>query len=660
MKGANKMRKVISIILCLVLLMGMVVFAHAEQSYTPGTYTGIGYGHNGRMEVEVTFSEDAITDINIVSHNETAGIGEVAIEQLPGIIIDNQSLGVDAISSATDASHGILQAVEDAVTQAGGDVEALKAVEVKKVDNSASFTTMDADICVIGGGVSGSIAAIQASDLGAKVVLLEKAASTGVRGGAFFCADSHLAREAGFEPVDMEVFFKAYMEDTSWRADGTLVRDWLEMSKDTVDFLEEHGCQLYKTLETYSGGHSYPGGLGMTQYETAERTEIEQIADALKSIEANGGAVYCDTCATALLQDENGVVVGVRAVHPDGSIVQVNAKSVIIATGGYNADFEWISKSYNGVMPTANFGLASNLGDGIIMARGLGAAEVGEQAVMLRMPRLVGDFNAYNDFDSGDGRVKLGKRFQYAVPLLPMTLWVNSTGERICDEEEVCYNRNYTGNIVMSQGGYVYVLMSEKMLKTLGEEGAGALNMTQPQGMGYINNYTLLEQGWGDVMMVADGLVEQGVAYKGNTIEELAEAAGMKPEILAATLKTYNEACAAGEDTSFFKKPEFLIGMEEGPYYLFTENVCVLTSLGGIHVSRYMEVQSMDSEARTYNEIPGLYACGTCTGGLYGDHYANAEGVAHSYAITSGRTAACYAVNNALGTNYNHLELASQ
>ena len=265
-----------------------------------------------------------------------------------------------------------------------------------------------------------------------------------------------------------------------------------------------------------------------------------------------------------LLQDENGVVVGVRAVHPDGSIVQVNAKSVIIATGGYNADFEWISKSYNGVMPTANFGLASNLGDGIIMARGLDAAEVGEQAVMLRMPRLVGDFNAYNDFDSGDGRVKLGKRFQYAVPLLPMTLWVNSTGERICDEEEVCYNRNYTGNIVMSQGGYVYVLMSEKMLKTLGEEGAGALNMTQPQGMGYINNYTLLEQGWGDVMMVADGLVEQGVAYKGNTIEELAEAAGMKPEILAATLKTYNESCAAGEDTSLWRfrawipKPEHI------------------------------------------------------------------------------------------------------
>ena len=97
--------------------------------------------------------------------------------------------------------------------------------------------------------------------------------------------------------------------------------------------------------------------------------------------------------------------------------------------------------------------------------------------------------------------------------------------------------------------------------------------------------------------------------------------------------------------------------MDEGPYYLFTENTCVLTSLGGIHVSRYMEAQSMDAEARTYTAIPGLYACGTCTGGLYGDHYANAEGVAQSYCITSGRAAACYAVNHALGTDYNHLTL---
>ena len=651
------MKKRIFVVVMALLMVCLVASAQAEVTFTPGTYTGTGYGHNGKLTVDVTVDEHTITGIQVTSHNETAGICEVAMDRIPASVLEYQSLGVDTVSSATDSSKGLLNAIEDAVVQAGGNVEELRNRKVVKADLSGQISYLDTDVCVIGVGISGSIAAIQASYLGANVILLEKTASTGVRGGAFFVADSHLYQEVNMEPVDVEVFFKEYMEDTSWRADGTLVRDWLEMSKGIVGFLEKHGCKLYKALEPYSGGHSYAGGFGCTQYETSERTEIEQMADALKCVEERGGKILCDTTATGLIQDETGAVVGVVATCADGSTLQVNAKSVIIATGGYNADFEWISKAYNGVMPTANFGLKSNLGDGIKMAAAVGAAETGEQAVMLRMPRLVGDFNKFNDYESGDGKVKLGKRFQYAVPLLPMTLWVNCNGERICDENEVCYNRNYTGNIVMSHGGYVYILMSEKMLRTIGEEGAGALNMTQPQGMGYINNYTLLEMGWGDVMMVADGLVEQGVAYKGDTVEALAEAAGMEPRALAATLATYNAACAAGKDETFYKDPQFLTAMDEGPYYLFTENTCVLTSLGGIHVSRYMEAQSMDAEARTYTAIPGLYACGTCTGGLYGDHYANAEGVAQSYCITSGRAAACYAVNHALGTDYNHLTL---
>ena len=175
------MKKILSVVLCLALLLSFGIFASAA-AYTPGTYTGVGYGHNGRIEVEVTFSEDAITDVNIVSHSETAGICEVAMEQIPTLVVDNQSLGIDAITSATDSSHGIMQAIEDCVAQAGGDVEALKAVKIEKEDKSTVFESIDADICVIGGGVSGSVAAIQASDLGAKVVLLEKAASTAGEG----------------------------------------------------------------------------------------------------------------------------------------------------------------------------------------------------------------------------------------------------------------------------------------------------------------------------------------------------------------------------------------------------------------------------------------------------------------------------------------------
>lgn len=652
--------KFVSMLLCICLLMLTLAPAFAEQAivYTPGTYTGIGYGHNGKIVIEMTFSADAITDIKVVEHSETPGICDVAMEKIPAAVLENQSLGVDTVSSATDSSNGILNAMEDCVKQAGADVDALKAVAVEKVDHSDTTVTLDCDVCVVGAGVSGSVAAIQAADLGAKVIIIEKAASTGVRGGSFFVVDSPLLKDVDCDPVDVGVFFKEFMEDTSWRADGTMVRDWLEMSKSTVSYMQSHGCEFFKTLETYSGGHSYAGGFGCTQFDETEFTATEQVANALHCIEENGGALYCETEAKELIVDENNRVSGVLAQQADGTVMRINAKSVILATGGYNADFDWVSESYNGVLPTSNFGLKTNLGDGILMARKIGAAEVGEQAVMLRMPRLLGDFNAYNDYESGDGKVKLGKRFWYAIPLLPMTLWVNSEGERFADEDEVCYNRNYTGNVVMSQGGYTYIVMTKEMLETLGEKGASSLGMTQPQGMGYINDYTLMDIGWGDVMMVADGLVEQGVAYKGDTIEELAEAAGMNPERLARTLAVYNEACANGKDETFYKNAQFLYPMEEGPYYMFTENVNVLTTLGGLKVSRYMEVESMDAENRSYNAIANLYACGTCTGGLYGDHYANAEGVAQSFCMTSARTAACYAVNNALNTNYNHLELS--
>lgn len=70
--------------------------------------------------MDVTFSEDAITDIVVKDHQETAGIADAAINDLPGEIVANQSLAVDAKSGATFTSEGIVNAVADAVAQAGG------------------------------------------------------------------------------------------------------------------------------------------------------------------------------------------------------------------------------------------------------------------------------------------------------------------------------------------------------------------------------------------------------------------------------------------------------------------------------------------------------------------------------------------------------------
>ncbi|MFZ7120509.1 MAG: FMN-binding protein [Eubacteriaceae bacterium] len=98
----------------------------SKTSFTPGIYTGYGEGKEGDIQVEVTFSEKEIQKIDIISANETEGLGDVAMDQMTDNIIEEQSLAIDSVSGATYSSNAIIQAVEDCVIQAGGDTEALK------------------------------------------------------------------------------------------------------------------------------------------------------------------------------------------------------------------------------------------------------------------------------------------------------------------------------------------------------------------------------------------------------------------------------------------------------------------------------------------------------------------------------------------------------
>ena len=119
-------------------------------SYTPGTYTGVGAGRNGDITVAVTVNENTIQAIQIVHHDETPGISDGAIADIPAAIVATQSLGVDSVSGATVSSEGIVAAVADAIAKAGGDVEALKNVAIAAGEHSSKELT--ADVVVVGGG----------------------------------------------------------------------------------------------------------------------------------------------------------------------------------------------------------------------------------------------------------------------------------------------------------------------------------------------------------------------------------------------------------------------------------------------------------------------------------------------------------------------------
>lgn len=164
-----------------------------KNGYQAGTYSAQAKGNNGDVKVEVEFSADAIVKVTVTEHQETPGLSDPAIEKIPQRIVDGQTLHVDAISGATNTSNAILEAVADCVVQAGGDAEALKT---KQAQANTAVEEMTVDVVVVGGGASGSGAALAAAEKGANVVLLEKAAGVsgaGTMAGVMF-ADHKIGR----------------------------------------------------------------------------------------------------------------------------------------------------------------------------------------------------------------------------------------------------------------------------------------------------------------------------------------------------------------------------------------------------------------------------------------------------------------------------------
>ncbi|HHW91211.1 MAG TPA: FMN-binding protein [Firmicutes bacterium] len=130
MMSTSPSKKVLSLLLGLAIIFSLAACSasgsEAEALYEPGTYTVTTRGHNGDVTVEVEFDETSIVAVKVVEHSESPGIGDVAIERIPQAIVEGQTLAVDTISGATVSSNAILTAVEEAIAQAGGDVEALK------------------------------------------------------------------------------------------------------------------------------------------------------------------------------------------------------------------------------------------------------------------------------------------------------------------------------------------------------------------------------------------------------------------------------------------------------------------------------------------------------------------------------------------------------
>lgn len=600
--------------------------------YTEGVYQVEGKGFGGPILVEVTFSETEITDIEIISHSETAGLGDAAFDRIKGQVLAGQTLAVDVVSGATASSKGLLEILEDAVNKAGGDVEALKANTFKRPGEGV-VEKLETDVVVIGAGASGVSAAIAAADEGAKVIILEKTAVIGGASnlswaGKFY--NSSVAVENGLV-IDQEKEISDWIEDNHWRVDASVIRKYVTESGKVYDWLKDKG---YVTqFLNFSGEQMH----ALPAYDTREATLREMLAD---SVEKQGGKVITETIAQQLITNSDGEVIGVVAEKADGTRLEITAKSVVMATGGYAANAEMV-KEYFG-FEGVNGGLGQNVGEGIKMAWEAGA----------RVPDNIGGQMLHQTLARATTKLKTQyDSFEASYPLmltyLPNFINVGTSGARFRDEAATL-KAVAAANTSAFHGSHHYVIISQTQLNSLMAEGMAGVNAPRLPGMppefyaDFREEFTL-ENPWINADKVFDSMVENGHGFKGNTLEELAIAAGMDVAVFVETVRNYEEATSTGVDMDFGKSADYLLPLEDGPYYAIIAEVNNLGSIGGIIVNRNFQVLNDDRVP-----IRGLYAVGVeAAGVLYNDTYVG-NGVGIGYAFTSGRLGGEYAAISAL------------
>lgn len=601
------MKKSIAMLMTLLfVLLGTTAWA---QSYTAGVYTAQANGNNGPVTVEVEVSDAEILSVKVTEHAETAGLSDTPIERIPAKIVEGQTLAVDTVSGATNTSNAILKAAEDALAQAGADIEALKAVQEK--DETAGETAeRHVQALVIGAGGSGLAAAITLQEQGIETLVVDKMANAGgataLTGALINGGCSKQQAERGVTD-DVQTMFMDAMVYGSFQNDARMTWLMVNNTGDSVDWLHDTVGVEFEEAINHFPEHTndrafYPKGK-LPGYLTGT---MEQ------HYLSNGGELLLETRAQHLLT-EDGRVIGASCSTADGTL-NIYADVTLLATGGYGAS---VALRPADQMGTLFYGASASTGDGIIMAEEVGAMTHYMQYLKsypqgIEKPLDGGNITA--DGTTFRGNAYISPLASQAVTLNDGAIYVNVEGERCMNE-----NMDFVSikKVTQKQTDMtVYLVMDQK---------------------GYDN--------WMGMMEVSAGLTPEIVApwldaddgkpvfRKGATVEEAAAKAGIDAEKLSATVAHFNEMVASGKDDDF-GRAEMSVGLDsDGPIYIVEQRLRMATSLGGLKTSTSFEVYDENEQA-----IDGLYACGEVIGGVHGDESMPSNCVA--WAVTSGRLAA--------------------
>ena len=594
-----------------------------------GEFTGTATGM-GEVSVTITLTDGVITGCEIVGDSETEGIGSVIVENAPEEIVSGNKGAIDVVSGATITSNAVNEALAAALAAAG-----LDAADFTGSGDAAAAEdrVVDTDIVIVGAGGAGMTAAIAAANEGKNVVIVESQAmvggnsvrSTGGMNAAKTPAqdENEFAESAGVEKtLETAASEWAGNEAITALAD-TVAGQWAEYQANPVGYFDS--VELME-LDTLIGGHGTNDpalvealcsnsadaiawlseqGIELTSVSSFGGASVKRIHRPVDSegktisvgsymipllqakCEELGVEFIMNTTANEILTDANGAAVGIAATDKNGAAVTVNAKAVILATGGFGANLDMVVEYKPDLAGFMTTNAPGAQGQGIDMAVAIGAGTVDMDQIQIHPTVEFNSSQLITEGLRGDGAIL-----------------VNAEGNRFTDEVGT---RDVVSAAEIAQTGSY--------------------------------SWLVIDQAMADASSVIQGYIKNGYTVTGETYEELAEAMGVDAAAFAATMDKWNAAVAAGVDEEF-GRTSFANPLDTAPYYAIKVTAGIHHTMGGLTINPQTQVLAGDGTV-----IDGLYAAGEVTGGVHGGNRLGGNAVADFvvFGRIAGEQAAAYA-----------------
>ena len=441
-----------------------------------------------------------------------------------------------------------------------------------------AFAAESTDIVIIGSGGAGLSSAITATEKGAKVIVLEKMAYFGGNSnrseGEMNAAGTKQQKAHGILDDTPERFAADTIRGGHGLNDPALVKALTENAASAEEWLLDLGAHFCHRMgrgggQTRARGHGpcdgSPVGIEIMRV-LGERADKDHIDMRLNNR------------VTKILM-KNGKVAGVQVKTPKG-METINAKSVILATGGFGANHKMVEKyrpELKGFSTTNHPGATS---DGIVLAQQVGAGLTDIEQIQIH-PTVIKKNGA---LISESMRARGG-------------FLLNKNGKRFTNE-------------------------------LLTRDVVSANELKQPGGIAYL----VIDNSIYSKNKMAQNYTAEKLMTKCDTIADVAKLIGVDPKVVQASFDQYHKAFDNKKD-DLFGRPEMLIRMDQAPYFVAEVTPGIHHTMGGVKIDPQAEVLTPEKKP-----IPGLFAAGEVTGGVHGGNRIGGNAVADI--ITFGRISA--------------------